>query len=120
MQWRRTNRAPSERKSALRKLRRRRDGPVLTEWIVEDLCTTVAYDFGMQWNGTFWEDTGGAAYDSIHPYFVLTAYKDYPASGDVTVKVRFAVENPWNRKRQNQVYRQRFRAGVAFATTVEE
>src|SRR5688572_25751277 len=48
--------------STSRKLRRRRDGPVLTEWIIEDLCTGVVHDFGMQWDGSKWIEAGAPYY----------------------------------------------------------
>ena len=110
--------------TATRKLRRYFDGPVATVWIVEDLCTTLAYDFGYQWNsGTSkWVVPGATpeAWRSIHPYFMVTAYKDYPSGGNITVKVTHVVESPWTRKWQDQVYRQRFRVGPGLGTTLNE
>jgi hypothetical protein len=98
-------------------LRKWRDGPVVTEWIVEDRCAgALDYDFGAKWDtGTSkWIAAPDAGYESIHPYFYISVF-----SGGA-VKVRYAVENSWTRKAQNQHYRQRFRGGTALGTTVDE
>lgn len=63
-------------------------GPIVTQVIVEDRSSTLAYDFGSD------------AYKSLHPVFVLTFY---PGSG-LGVKVEYVVENVWNTKVQDQSY----------------
>lgn len=98
-------------------LRKWRDGPVVTEWIVEDRCSgTLAYDFGSKWDtGTSaWIAAPDASYQSIHPFFIVSAYSNG------AVKVQYIVENPWTRKWQNQVYQHRFRGGTALGTVVEQ
>ncbi len=47
-------------------------------------------------------------YRTLHPWFVLTAYWDYPSSGQVTVGVDYIVEQPWRSIYQNVKYRPRF------------
>jgi hypothetical protein len=63
-------------------------GPVVTQVIVEDRSTTLAYDFG------------STSHKSLHPIFVVTLYPGH-ASG---VKVEYILENMWTTKLQDESF----------------
>lgn len=88
------------------------DGPVVTEFIIEDACVGDTYDFGAQWDNanSKWVTAPSIGYKSLHPVFQVRVYSDYPSSGEYAVRVREIVENTWLTRRQNQTFSFEMRA----------
>ena len=75
-------------------------GPVVTQVIVEDRSTALAYDFGFD------------SYNSLHPIFVLSFY-----AGWTGVKVEAILENMWSTKLEDISYSVAVKSGSTLANT---
>lgn len=76
-------------------------GPVVTQVIVEDRESTLAFDMG-------WD-----SYKPLHPIFVLTFYAGTPG-----VKTEYILENCWSTKLKDVSYSLALKSGAALSTTV--
>lgn len=72
-------------------------GPVVTRVIVEDMSTSLAYDFGWQWDGSNWQAPSSSDYKSLHPIFDLAFWPSH-------MEVGWFLENAWRTKAQLQQF----------------
>lgn len=56
-------------------------GPVVTQVLVEDLTTALAYNFGWEWNGTAWQSPSGEQFASLRPAFDLAFWPEAGSHG---------------------------------------
>ncbi len=76
-------------------------GPIVTQVLVEDRSSALAFDFG------------STSHKSLHPMFVLT----FHPNSNLGVKVEYIVENGWTSKLQDQTYSLTLKAKTATVFT---